>query len=56
MKRLITVTITNDKGNFDYYESEGGFWLAVKALWAIFRYGHGAINITALDKDTDNEV
>jgi hypothetical protein len=46
MKKLVTVAIPGEGEKFDYYESEENFWTTVKALWAIWKNGHGSINIT----------
>jgi hypothetical protein len=45
MKNLIHIDIRNEEGENECYEKHGGFFTALLALYAIWRYGEGRVQI-----------
>lgn len=54
MKQLIHIDIPDEEGNSQCFERQGGFFVAVSAFWAIWRYGIGRITIG--EEDDTEEV
>ena len=55
MKQRIHIDIPDEKGETQCFEKVGGFWSAVGALFAVWRYGKGRIEIGDLDKGTEEK-
>lgn len=57
MKQTIHVHLKNADGEPECYVTEGNFFLAIKALYAIWRYGEGEVQIGEEDgqSTTDSE-
>ena len=51
MKQVIHIDIPNEEGKNECYEKVGGFFTAIAALYAIWRYGKGRIIIGEEDEE-----